>query len=133
MQILYNQLMSPVIETNEKGEQVQHPPSALMMKAARAIKQLSEINDNNTLVIQCLQKDINFSVDRALMLEKEIYQLKAQQRNLYSQLAEKDSNDSIHEDRGQTSPLGSDRVDPPGSDRTSEGGVQAEGPNPSTD
>ena len=125
MQILYNQLMSPVIETNEKGEQVQHPPSALMMKAARAIKQLSEIIDNNTLVIHCLQKDINFSVDRALMLEKEIEKFKTKP-------LEKE-NDSIHEDRGQTSPLGSDRVDPPGSDRTSEGGVQAEGPNPSTD
>ena len=55
MQELYNALMRG--ETIYKDGNVigQHPPSALSMRAARTLKQLSDINDTNAKLINQLQ------------------------------------------------------------------------------
>jgi len=55
MQDLYNALMQG--ETVYKDGNVigQHPPTALSLRAARTIKQLSDINDTNLILIKQLQ------------------------------------------------------------------------------
>jgi len=52
---LYNELTSPVTETNDKGELVSKSPTSLMLRAARAIKQMDEVNASNNFNIQANQ------------------------------------------------------------------------------
>lgn len=55
MQELYNALMRGEAIYKEGVVIGQHPPSALSMRAARALKQLSDINDTNGILINQLQ------------------------------------------------------------------------------
>lgn len=56
MQTLYNSLINGTPEYRDNGEVIIHPPTAIMLRAARTIKQLCGINDNNVIVINNLQK-----------------------------------------------------------------------------
>ncbi len=58
MQQLYNELVSPVSETNDKGELVSKSPTSLMMRAARVIKQADEINATNLANVQTNQQRV---------------------------------------------------------------------------
>jgi chaperonin cofactor prefoldin len=138
MQNLYNELVNGITETNDKGEMLTHPPSSLMLRAARTLKQLADINDTNMINItgmqQAIQRDHTvFSQlsDRINELNKEVEQLKTQQKSLYSQLLEKDENlrkNSGQQESQSDSPslLGDNRTDNRGSDQRSEGGIQFE-------
>lgn len=108
MQQLYNQLINPIVEFNDKGEQVQKPPLSVMLRAARILKELDSVNTANGIVIQQYAQHIN---------------------DLTEQL--KVANESLHKAQQGTEMLGSAGSNPSGSDTTSEGRVQAEGPSPS--
>jgi len=55
MQNLYNELMNGTVEYKDGGHIVQHPPTALALRAARMLKQLADTNDTNGLLIRQLQ------------------------------------------------------------------------------
>lgn len=55
MQELYNALMRGETIYKDGNAIGQHPPSALSMRAARTLKQLSDINDTNAKLINQLQ------------------------------------------------------------------------------
>jgi hypothetical protein len=55
MQALYQQLTSPTRVLRQDGVEDIVPPTPVMLHAARAIKQLDEINVNNNNHIQQLQ------------------------------------------------------------------------------
>lgn len=56
MNNLYNSLINGSAYTKDTGEVVITPPSAINLRAARAIKQIADINDNNVGVITQLQQ-----------------------------------------------------------------------------
>lgn len=86
MNNLYNSLLSPIIEFNEKGEQISHPPTAVMLRAGRVLKQLADTNDNNVMIIGQLQL-------RNAQLEAEVDQLRKELLD-----AQKDSNNAKSSD-----------------------------------
>jgi len=55
MQDLYNALMQGETVYKDGNAIGQHPPTALSLRAARTIKQLSDINDTNLILIKQLQ------------------------------------------------------------------------------
>lgn len=55
MQELYNALMNGEAIYKDGVMIGQHPPTALAMRAARTLKQLSDINDTNAILIRQLQ------------------------------------------------------------------------------
>lgn len=55
MQNLYNELMNGSTEYRADGTVIQHPPTALALRAARTLKQLADLNDTNALLINQLQ------------------------------------------------------------------------------
>jgi len=55
MQNLYNELINGTVEYKDGGHIVQHPPTALALRAARMLKQLAETNDVNGILIRQLQ------------------------------------------------------------------------------
>lgn len=112
MQNLYNQLTSPIITHNDKGEQVQSSPTPVMLRAANLLKQLSNINDQNTVLIQSLQLGSQENFEIINQLRKEI--------------------ESLREDGRKASDVGSSRVPDQRSDSTSEEGSKPEGANPSS-
>lgn len=138
MQNLYNELVSGYTETNEKGEMVTKAPTSLMLRAARTLKNLADTNDTNMVSIRSMQSSMQQHhevyqtlSDQNATLSKEIEQLKTQQKNLYSQLLEKDEN--LRNDNRQPEPIkeeaidvGGTRSDDRGSDQRSEGGIQSE-------
>ena len=112
MQNLFNELNSPVITYNDKGEQVQTAPTSLCIRAAKALKQLSDINDQNNVLIQSLQAGSQENFNIIEQLRKEI--------------------ESLREDGRKASDVGSSGVPDQRSDSTSEEGSKPEGDNPSS-
>lgn len=55
MQNLYNELINGTVEYKDGGHIVQHPPTALALRAARMLKQLADTNDVNGILIRQLQ------------------------------------------------------------------------------
>lgn len=55
MQNLYNELINGTTEYRDGGHIIQHPPTALALRAARMLKQLADTNDVNGLLIRQLQ------------------------------------------------------------------------------
>lgn len=55
MQNLYNELINGTVEYKDGGHIIQHPPTALALRAARMLKQLADTNDVNGLLIRQLQ------------------------------------------------------------------------------
>lgn len=55
MQNLYNELINGTTEYKDGGHIIQHPPTALALRAARMLKQLADTNDVNGLLIRQLQ------------------------------------------------------------------------------
>lgn len=55
MQTLYNALINGTPEYKDNGEIIVHPPTAVMLRAAKTIKQLCDINNNNMYLIHSLQ------------------------------------------------------------------------------
>lgn len=100
MENLYNQLNSPIIEFNDKGEQVQRPPTAVMLRAARLIKELDSVNQANNNVIN---------------------QLRHMVETLTEQL-----NESLQQNRQQTGDVGNSGTHNSGSNTGNTEGIQTE-------
>jgi len=112
MQNLFNELNAPVITYNDKGEQVQTAPTSLSLRAAKALKQLADINDQNNVTIRSLQVGSQENFNIIEQLRKQI--------------------ESIQQDGRKASDVGSSRVPDQRSDSTSEEGNKPEGDNPSS-
>lgn len=59
MQNLLNELTSGTTSYNEKGEMVTHPPTAVMLRAARTLKQLLEQHETNMMAIHSMTNELN--------------------------------------------------------------------------
>jgi len=127
---LYNSLTSPAIEYNDKGEMLHRAPTSVMLRAARALKEINNINTANQLVINQLTNQINELNEQLKLKDKEIEQFKAEQKSLYGQLLDKDANESLREARQQVSNVGSSGIPDQRNDTTSEAGIQPEGGGP---
>ena len=124
MQNLYNELVSPIVETNDKGEQTLRPPTSLMLRAARTIKQLADTNDGNMVIIQNYQVSAQNALD-AYTLLKEWSQAQAKElEELINK--QKEANESLRDGGGEASPVGNSRTHSGGGDSSSEGGVQSD-------
>lgn len=55
MQTLINDLNNGTPEYRDNGQIIVHPPTAVMLRAARVLKQLSDTNDTNMAHIMLLQ------------------------------------------------------------------------------
>ncbi len=119
MQQLYNELVSPVTETNDKGELVSKAPTSLMLRAARTIKQADEINATNNATLINNQQHYN-------TLAKENQELTELLKQLRKEI------ESLRNGGQKTSDVGSTRVHDQRVDSTSEEGNASEGSNPST-
>lgn len=142
--ILYSSLMNGDTTYNNKGEMVAHPPTAVQLRAARAIKQMAEeLAANNNIVMQLQYRAelaeaaaIEFS-NQLTNARKEIEQFKTEQKSLYSQLSEK--HESLCKSKQEASDVGvgtnggGPNGKHNGGDSTSEGGLQAEDSSPRTD
>jgi hypothetical protein len=109
MNNLYNELMNGSVEFKDGGIITQHPPTSLMLRAARALKQMADTNDNNMALISqiqgreqsMLETIANYELQiRQLTLEKEQYGI----------------NQSIRDSEQKTSDVGSSNGGLPGGD-----------------
>lgn len=122
MQQLYNQLVTGTIEYKENGEQVNHPPSPLMLRAARTIQELVGITNNNNTLIQQLQQREHDSTQAEMRYQDQQRYLEEVIRNLSQQL--KESNESLCKSEREVSNVGdATRVDAGAVDPGSEGGT----------
>jgi len=119
MQQLYNELISPVSETNDKGELVSKAPTSLMLRAARAIKQADEINTTNLANVQANQH-------RILDMTKENQELTELLKQLRKEI------ESLRKDGSKASDVGSSGIHDQRVNSTSEEGNKPKGDNPST-
>lgn len=53
---LINALTDGTVEYRDNGEVIRHPPTSIMLHAARAIKQLTEQHETNMVSINSLQR-----------------------------------------------------------------------------
>lgn len=86
MQNLLNALINGTVEYKDDGVQISVQSNAIMLRAARTLKQLLETNETNNLLIQQMQ-----AREAALLIE--IDQFRVQQRDLYNQLTIKEQNE----------------------------------------
>ncbi len=88
MQNLLNELTNGTKEYDSDGNMLVKPPTALMLKAARVLKQVAEINLANQDIMNRLQLRVNEQLNELTQL-----------RENYDKL----SNPSVREDSGQIS------------------------------
>ncbi len=60
---LITALTNGTVEYKENGEMVTHPPTALMLRAARALKEVATVNESNNIIIQQLQQQLNQAME----------------------------------------------------------------------
>jgi hypothetical protein len=113
---LINELNAPIIEYNDKGEQIQRAPTSLMIRASKALKQMLDINQANNIVVQQNQAHVSHLFEQLNLKDIEINQLK------------KEVNEAIYNAKQETSVLGTpEQLNIFGSDSDSKDGGQTEG------
>ena len=115
---LYNELMNGTVEYKDGGVIVQHPPTATSMRAARTIKQLSEINGINANLIDQLQSSQAELLKIQEMTHANIKMLTAKVAEL---TREKEEYESVRESEQQVSDVGRADGQSHGGDSDSEG------------
>jgi len=105
MNNLYNSLINGSAYTKDTGEVVITPPSALNLRAAKVLKQIADINDNNVGVITQLQQreqaSMVYAENQLLIIEsltKQVNEL-TKEKEIYDQ--------SLRDARGKASNVGS--------------------------
>ena len=112
MNNLYNSLINGSAYTKDTGEVVITPPTALNLRAAKVLKQLADINDNNVGVITQLQHREQISMALAehqlIIIESLAAQVNelTKEKELYDQ--------SIRNGREEAVPMGSGHGELPG-------------------
>lgn len=115
---LYNELMNGTVEYKDGGVIVQHPPTATSMRAARTIKQLSEINGINANLIDQLQA----SQAELLKIQEMTYaNIKILSAKIAELTKEKEEYESIRKSQQQVSDVGSANGELSRGDSDSEG------------
>ncbi len=56
---IIQELKYPTVTYNDKGEMETRPPTALMLRAARTLEQIANVDQTNQILIQQLQHDNN--------------------------------------------------------------------------
>lgn len=109
MQNLINELTNGTKEYDSDGNMLVKSPTAVMLKAARVLKQIADINIANNDIMNQLQLRVNEQLN-------EITQLREINDSLIAA-----SNTSICEDQGQVSGVGGSDSGPPVSDSDGQG------------
>lgn len=124
---LHNELMNGTIEYKDGGVVERHPPTATTMRAARMIKQLSEINSVNANLINQLQasqtellKIQEFTYASIKVLTLKVTEL-TKEKELYDASKPTPNDTSVRESGTETVNVGSSDSGLPGSDTNSEG------------
>lgn len=114
MNNLYNSLINGSAYTKDTGEVVITPPTALNLRAAKVLKQIADINDNNVGVITQLQQreqaSLNYAEHQLVIIEsltKQVNEL-TKEKEIYDQ--------SVREGKHEASPMGSGHGQLPTSD-----------------
>lgn len=124
--ILYSSLVNGDTTYNDKGEMIAHPPTAVQLRAARAIKQMAEeLAANNNIVMQ-LQY-------RAELAEAAAIEFSNQLTNARNEIESLRKSKQEASDVGMGTNGGGSDGEHSGGDSTSEGGLQAEDRGPRTD
>ena len=123
MQELYNQLMTGEVYINDKGETINRPPSSLMLRAARTIKQMADVNTANNIALMNIQKLSEDNQNTIALLNEQIYQLRSKNESVCNDSGEGQEAPSNVGDSGNVD-LG---INP-----RSEEGIQAEDSSPSS-
>lgn len=121
MNNLYNSLINGRAYTKDNGEVVVTPPTALELRAAAALKQIADINENNLLVISQLQQREQESMTYAAFLQQAIDNLLQKVNNLTQEKETYENNQSLRDAGRQASDVGVGSDDVSGSPSTSPG------------
>ena len=105
MNNLYNSLISGSAYTNETGQSVVTPPTALNLRAAKVLKQIADINDNNVGVITQLQQreqaSMIYANNQLLIIEsltKQVNEL-TKEKESYAKNSESNGSENIFADK----------------------------------
>lgn len=130
MQELYNELTSSITEYTEDGVVHTRPPTGLMLRAARTLKNMAEVNDTNLANIRSLQSISSMDHETNARLHavvreqaKEIEQLKLTKETDESLRTNPGQQESQQNSAGS---LGDGGNEHQGSDSRSEGNIQSE-------
>lgn len=124
---LYNELMNGTVEYKDGGVIERHPPNATTMRAARTLKQLSEINAVNANLIDQLQasqtellriQELTYANIKLLTIK--VAEL-TKEKELYDASKPTPNDTSVRESGTETVDVGSSDSGLPGSDSNSEG------------
>lgn len=121
MNNLYNSLINGRAYTKDTGEVVVTPPTALELRAAAALKQIADINDNNLMVISQLQQREQESLSYAEHQQRVIDNLMKQVNELTQGKQTYENNQSLRDAEQQAGDVGVGDADISGSDSTSTG------------
>ena len=121
MNNLYNSLINGRAYTKDNGEVVVTPPTALELRAAAALKQIADINENNLLVISQLQQREQESMTYAAFLQQAIDNLLQKVNDLTQEKETYENNQSLRDAGGQAGDVGVGSDDISGSPSTSTG------------
>ena len=121
MNNLYNSLINGRAYTKDNGEVVVTPPTALELRAAAALKQIADINENNLLVISQLQQREQESMTYAAFLQQAIDNLLQRVNDLTQEKETYENNQSLRDAGGQAGDVGVGSDDISGSPSTSTG------------
>ena len=121
MNNLYNSLINGRAYTKDNGEVVVTPPTALELRAAAALKQIADINENNLLVISQLQQREQESMTYAAFLQQAIDNLLQRVNDLTQEKETYENNQSLRDAGWQAGDVGVGRDDVSGSPSTSTG------------
>ena len=78
MNDLYSELINGTVEFKDGGVITKHPPSVLALRAARAVKQLSEINQGNENMLMQSQSQAEQLLQQNIHLHNTINELQRQ-------------------------------------------------------
>lgn len=121
MNNLYNSLINGRAYTKDTGEVVVTPPTALELRAAAALKQIVEINENNLMVISQLQQREQESLSYAEHQQRIIDNLMKQVNELTQEKQTYENDQSLRNAGQQASDVGVGNADISGSPSTSTG------------
>lgn len=121
MNNLYNSLINGRAYTKDNGEVVVTPPTALELRAAAALKQIVDINENNLLVISQLQQREQESMTYAAFLQQAIDNLLQRVNDLTQEKETYENNQSLRDAGEQAGDVGVGSDDISGSPSTSTG------------
>lgn len=109
---LINQLTSGSVEYRDNGEVIRHPPTAVMLKAARTLVAIDKEHTANLTMLLKSQQQCNELLQEIEYLRKELNDARA---------ARSTNTESVRNGKRETEPVAHYRTGPSESDSVSEG------------